>query len=296
MPSLTNRSAQKLSAYILSFLGALSLVLLLQSTPTPAQLPGINQAIISQILDKPQVYIQNKLAKVQDSAGKGQRIRTQQARAELLFNTGAVGRLAQNSILTVGQCARLQQGSLLINGATSSCSPSAVASVRGTTYLMEVSAAGETQIKVLEGEVVVTQMPTTEEVEASLKPTVANKQVKPERLPDPLIRPSDRPLPIEPFPQDDRPILQTQTGSQVVLKEGEKVSLSAKGIIGTIEKLSQNEFTNILTGQLFNGFPTQLPGISNVQGSFQRLFPGIPFPVSLPGVPVPRIPIPRLPF
>ena len=115
--------------------------------PTIAHSATIKQATLAEILDSNQVYIQNKQARLRDRATQGQRIRTGKARAQLNFNNGAVARLAYNSVLTVGQCARLQRGTLLVNGSVSGCTPSVVAGVRGTTYLLAVDEAGDTQVQ-----------------------------------------------------------------------------------------------------------------------------------------------------
>ncbi|NJP10325.1 MAG: FecR domain-containing protein [Leptolyngbyaceae cyanobacterium RU_5_1] len=263
---LINRNARRVA---IAFLCALSCVLVLQRSPVAAQSQkSISRAEITQILDGPDVFIQNKQAKVKDAANKGQRVRTADARAQLLFNTGAVGRLAPNSVLTIGKCAQLRQGTLLVNGAMNGCTSSVVAGVRGTTYVLEVDEMEQARIKVLEGEVAIAK---------SSAPTSEDDA-------------SDLPIPEPRQLQDD-------DTSPVVLKEGEQVSLTSAGIPGAIEKMTQEEFSSLLNGYLFNGFSLQLPGISKIQQSFQRLFPGVPFPISLPRIPIP-IPRPsfRLPF
>jgi FecR protein len=251
---------------VLIFLCSLSLIIGLQKLPAIAQ-RQVSQAEITQILDGTNVFIQNKLAKVNESASKGQRVRTANARAQLTFNTGAVGRLAQNSVLTVGQCARLQSGTLLVNGAMNGCTSSVVAGVRGTTYLMEVAENGQGKIKVLEGEVRVSK--ASQPLENTAEPPAASTKQ-----------------------------LEESTPNEVVLSEGEQVEVSSAGAIGAIEQLTQEEFSRLLKGALFNGFSTELPGIGKIQASFQRLFPGVPFPLSirgLPRIPTPRIPV-RIPF
>lgn len=122
--------------------------------PAIVQAAPINQAKVIQILDGNQVFIQEQRARVNDLARRGERVRTGQSRAQLEFNNGAVARLANRSVLVVGQCAQLKQGTLLVNGSMNGCSASVVAGVRGTTYVMEVNEQGDTAIKVLEGEVV----------------------------------------------------------------------------------------------------------------------------------------------
>lgn len=289
----------RLSRVLLLFACALCVVLAV-GAPIGAQTPTINQAKITQVLDGSQVFIQNRQAKVNDAASKGQRVRTGEARAQLTFNTGAIGRLAHNSVLTVGQCARLRQGTLLVNGAMNGCTSSVVAGVRGTTYILEATEAGETDIKVLEGEVAVTRQQVAEEEE----PAPGSKQFSlpsiipslPSRAPEPAPSPSP-----EPTETPDEPIVAPAPtpadANQVVLKAGEKVSVSPTGALGLVEKLTQSEFTNLLRGGLFNGFTLSLPGMSKIQSSFQRLFPGVPFPIRLPSVSIPGLPVPiRLPF
>lgn len=292
----------RLNRLLLLFVCALCVVLAARS-PIMAQTPAINQAKITQVLDGSQVFIQNRQAKVNDAASKGQRVRTGAARAQLTFNTGAIGRLAHNSILTVGQCARLRQGTLLVNGAMNGCTSSVVAGVRGTTYVLEATEAGETAVKVLEGEVTVTRQQVAEE---DAEPAAGSKQFSipsiipslpaPASEPTPAPSPSPSPGPaVAPVEPIATPSPASTDANQVVLTAGEKVSVSPTGGLGLVEKLTQSEFTNLLKGGLFNGFSLSLPGMSKIQASFQQLFPGVPFPLRLPSISVPGLPI-RLPF
>ncbi len=293
------RVNRRLGRSLLLFVCALCFVLVARS-PLVAQTP-INRAKITQVLDGAQVFIQNRQAKLNDAANKGQRVRTGEARAQLTFNTGAIGRLAHNSVLTVGQCARLQQGTLLVNGAMNGCTSSVVAGVRGTTYVLEANESGETGIKVLEGEVTVTRR---HELESDDEPASGSKQFSlpsiiptlPSRNPEPAT--SASPEPTEPSGESiEAPMTSPADANQVVLKAGEKVNVSPAGAVGLVEKLTQGDFTNLLRGNLFDGFTLPLPGMAKIQASFQQLFPGVPFPIRLPSVSIPRIPLPiRLPF
>ncbi|WOD41175.1 hypothetical protein [Nodosilinea sp. E11] len=112
-------------------------------------------ATVTEILDSNQVYIQNRVARVNHVAQQRQQVRTGSARTALRFNTGAVARLAHNSSLVIGQCAQVNRGTLLVNGTLNGCSTSTVAGVRGTLYTLTVTKAGETIIQVFEGEVVI---------------------------------------------------------------------------------------------------------------------------------------------
>jgi len=315
-----------------------------QLAPASAQ---TTQATVQEILDGNQVFIQNKQASLNDVARQQQQVRTGNSRTALLFNTGAVARLSANSVLKIGQCARLKKGAILINGAVNACSSSITTGVRGTTYLLEVDESGNQQVKVLEGEVVVRRnanpiIDEDDEIETKppSKPTAKppNKPTaKPTTGTKPLINPSTQPVnvtspkvkqfsipttpsitprlprsnpqqqvkPVDPLngqPANDKPILKIEPDAQptkqpdeVVLKAGEKVEVAQEGSFGIIQQLTENEFVELLKGNLFQGFTNQIPGIDKVRSVFNGLFPGVNFPISIPGIPMPSIPIPSFP-
>jgi hypothetical protein len=248
---------------LLWFLCSVCLFVGLHAYMPATQAAQIQQARVTQVLDSNQVYIQNRQARVNDRAKQGERVRTGRARAQLSFNTGAVARLAYNSVLTVGQCAQLKQGTLLVSGVVSGCTPSVVAGVRGTTYVLEVNEAGQTQVKVLEGKVAVRRNSATN-LKFLLSQVTSGKQ---------------------------------NSSAEVLLSAGEKLAVSSTGVFGTIEQLTQLDFVTLLTGSLFQDFKTPIPGIDKVRQSFERLFPGVPFPVELiPNLPsIPSVPVPRIP-
>ena len=307
-----------------------------QLAPASAQ---STQATVQEILDGNQVFIQNRQASLNDVAKQQQQVRTGNSRTALLFNTGAVARLSANSVLSIGQCARLKRGTILINGAVNACSSSITTGVRGTTYLLEVDESGNQQVKVLEGEVVVKRnanpitdeddQPITETKPTAPKPTTPSTQkpnvTSPTTTPKfkqfgsfpTVIPPRTTPRrntsnppngkPVEPLngkPANDKPILQmekpispTKQPDEVVLKAGEKVEVNQGGALGIIQQLTENEFVELLKGNLFQGFTNQIPGIDKVRSVFNGLFPGVNFPISIPGIPIPNIPsIPSLPF
>jgi hypothetical protein len=290
-----------------------------QIAPVSAQ---ASQATVQEILDGNQVFIQNRQASINDVARQSQQVRTGNSRTALLFNTGAVARLSANSVLKIGQCANLRRGTILINGAVNACSSGITTGVRGTTYLLEIDESGNQQVKVLEGEVVVKRNTTPlvdedDESEKPTKPTTTKTPPKTKQFTttpsnntnNPSINlPQDNPQkarPLEPLnasPTSDKPILKVQDGSkptkqpdEVVLKAGEKLEVDPRGALGIIQQLTQNEFTNLLQGNLFQGFTSQIPGIDKVRSVFEGLFPGVNFPISIPGIPTPNIPIPSLP-
>ena len=138
----------------LYFFTSLILILSLHRTASQAQVTTISQAKITEILEGNQVYIQNRQAQVNDTARSNEQVRTGQARAQVQFNNKAIARLSRNSSMTIGQCgAQLERGSVLINGAASACTSTITAAVRGTTYVLEIDDQGEEQLRVLEGEV-----------------------------------------------------------------------------------------------------------------------------------------------
>ena len=311
-----------------------------QLAPASAQ---STQATVQEILDGNQVFIQNQRASLNDVAKQQQQVRTGNSRTALLFNTGAVARLSANSVLKIGQCARLKRGTILINGAVNACSSGITTGVRGTTYLLEVDELGNQQVKVLEGEVIVkrnaiplideddepTNKPTTN-IKPNTKPSTQKPNISspttapkvkqftaPPSLPTPVknpapanvntrpVLPQDNPQkarPLDPLNADlanDKPILKierpTNQQDEVVLKAGEKVEVANGGTLGIVQQLTANEFVNLLKGNLFQGFTNQIPGIGKVQAVFNGLFPGVNFPISIPGIPIPSIPIPSLP-
>jgi|JFJP01.1.fsa_nt_gi hypothetical protein len=167
-----------------------------QIAPVSAQ---STQAIVQEILDGNQVFIQNQQASINDVARSPQQVRTGNSRTALLFDTGAVARLSANSVLRIGQCAQLRRGTILINGAINACSSGITTGVRGTTYLLEVDESGNQQVKVLEGEVIVrrnaTKLIDDDDQPANNKP-VDNKPVdKPTNNPTnkPTDKPTDKP-------------------------------------------------------------------------------------------------------
>ncbi len=360
---LRSIARRRVLSSVLAFFCTLGLVGSLSGQPAIAQ--KVSRATITQVLDGSDVFIQDRKAKVQQSANKGQRVRTGATRTELAFDTGAVGRLAHNSSLTVGQCARLKKGTLLINGAMNGCSGSAVAGVRGTTYVMEVDDAGITRVSVLEGHVTVSpadpkqpidpdeaaepapaatppatppatsgaptpgkapnQAPSKVLGKAPGKASQAQEldKTKQFRLPVSLPLPGQSapdPQPSPPAPADqpakDTPLLIDETkptppangatpnavpagpdpDGSVTVASGEAVAVAPTGKVGSVFKLSEADYRRILTGALFDGYTVQIPGIDKVRQAYSNLFPGLPFPISIPSLNIaPPIRI-RLPF
>lgn len=120
--------------------------------PGAGQAPG-QSAVVQEILDGKELYVDQQPARVKQRAHAPQLISTGSSRGQLAFDSGAVGRLNRQSQLRLGsRCFLLDRGQVLVSGKQAGCTRSARLSVRGTNYLLEVNDAGDTDIAVLEGE------------------------------------------------------------------------------------------------------------------------------------------------
>ena len=114
----------------------------------------VDLAILTEILgDNNEVFIENQVAQENDDATLGEEVRTEQARAQLDFNTGASGRMTENSAIVVGQCIEVQEGVVVASGPANGCLSGFAVGVQGTTYLMSADEDGIGTITVLEGEI-----------------------------------------------------------------------------------------------------------------------------------------------
>jgi hypothetical protein len=130
-------------------LTCLVLAIALPRVPATAQ---ITQAIVQEILDKGEVFVQDEKATLQQVAAFNEVVATKdESRTALLFSNLAAGRLAPNSIVTVGQCVEVQQGQLVASGPVNGCLGGFVADVQGTIYVMDADKGGKFQV--LEGTV-----------------------------------------------------------------------------------------------------------------------------------------------
>lgn len=121
----------------------------------PALGAPFQNATVRRIIDGRQVFIDSQPARVNQTAGRGQQVRTGSSRTELLFDRRAIGFLGRNSLITLGQdCFRLSSGTVLVNGPQSTCLGSKVLGVRGTTYVLSASDQGGYELSVLTGEAV----------------------------------------------------------------------------------------------------------------------------------------------
>ncbi|MBE7385255.1 MAG: hypothetical protein F6J95_028135 [Leptolyngbya sp. SIO1E4] len=274
---------------------------------SPLYAQSVTQATITEILEGNQVYIQDRQVQVNSVARQQQRVRTGTARAALLFNTGAVARLAHNSSLTVGQCARLQQGTLLVNGTLNGCTGSTVAGVRGTLYTLTVDQAGVETLQVFEGAVEVTH-PVDETV-----PPPEDPETPPGETSAPPALWGPRPIAYGPIPSGDiygdiykdvshgdiKGDTLKSTDEIVLVEEGQSLIYDPESRQGFIQQLSADDFEQLINGPLVADFTTELPGLEDLRGAFERLFPDLQFPrISIPTPPIPKpsIPTPPIPI
>jgi hypothetical protein len=240
------QSKRLLGRWFHGFLAGFCLVLMLGwfHPPSMAQ-SSITEGRVTEILDSSQVYIQNRQARVNDVAQRGQQVRTGNARTQVRFNTGAIARLSRNSVLTIGQCAQLQRGVVLVNGAANGCTSSVTAGVRGTTYILAVTEDGQEQIQVLEGEVILSRL---------------NRAC----------------------PYSLRPGEPTAGEQPIILRAGQRISTRLGEQLGIVEQLTEEDFVGLLNGELFADFVEELPDLSIIRDTFQQLFPNAPLLQYLP--------------
>lgn len=121
---------------------------------------GVGQAaetaLVQEILDGKELYIDQAQARVRQMARAPQQLKTGNSRGQLLFNSGAVGRLNTFSQVRLGSgCFLIDRGQVLVSGRQNGCTRSARLSVRGTNDVVVVKEDGEAEISVLEGSVAV---------------------------------------------------------------------------------------------------------------------------------------------
>ncbi|MDY7012720.1 MAG: hypothetical protein SVX43_03810 [Cyanobacteriota bacterium] len=155
-PLAPRTQKQRFQRILSGLLGGLCLVLLLGLPRLPA-VAQINQAVVQEILDGTQVFIEDQPASVSDRAQLREEIRTEgQTRTSLSFNDGTAGRLGPNASVVVGQCVEVESGQLLVSGPANGCISGFTVAVQGTIYVLEknpndLDSLGN--LKVIEGNV-----------------------------------------------------------------------------------------------------------------------------------------------
>ena len=117
-------------------------------------------AVVQEILDGKELFIEGRQARVKDRARAPEQVRTGDSRGQLGFDTGAAGRLNRFSRIRLGSsCFLLRSGQILVSGRQSGCVRSARLSVRGTHYVLGlIDAEGSADVIVLEGELEVQRL------------------------------------------------------------------------------------------------------------------------------------------
>ncbi len=111
-------------------------------------------AVVQEILDGLELFIERRQAHVQEQAFTPELVRTQQSRGQLGFAGGAAGRLNRFTQLRLGStCFLLSSGQILVSGQQNGCTRSSRLSTRGTNYLITLLDGGEQEVAVLEGSV-----------------------------------------------------------------------------------------------------------------------------------------------
>ena len=120
------------------------LVLLVGQALGPLPVRASESAVVQEILDGNELFIDGKTAKVKQKAVAPQKVSTQNSRGQIRFDSGAAGRLNRFALLKLGQgCFLIEKGQILVSGKQSGCTRSARLSVRGTNYLLDVNESGE---------------------------------------------------------------------------------------------------------------------------------------------------------
>ncbi|MCS5697775.1 hypothetical protein NZK32_01770 [Cyanobium sp. FGCU-52] len=148
------------------------------AAPLPTPLAAAS-AVVVEILDGDQLYIDTHQAHPRERALSPQQVRTEASRGQLRFDNGASGRLNRFSRIRLGStCFLLGQGEVLISGRQSGCTRSSRLSVRGTNYVLAVEPSGEAVVKVLEGEVQLHRLRDGAPVEQTPVPLQAGQKAR----------------------------------------------------------------------------------------------------------------------
>jgi hypothetical protein len=79
-----------------------------------AQTAKQSQATVREILDRSELFIDRRSAKVKDVAQQPESLKTLQCRAQLAFTNGAGRRMIKGSTIRLGECLFISQGSVLV--------------------------------------------------------------------------------------------------------------------------------------------------------------------------------------
>ncbi len=135
-------------------LAAVAAVLPVLGWPTDVTAQPLASAVVEEILDGSELFIQLRQAHLHEKAIAPELVRTQNSRGQLAFSSGAAGRLNRFSHLRLGSsCFLLSRGQILVSGKQNGCTRSSRMSARGTNYVIALADSGEAELVVLEGTV-----------------------------------------------------------------------------------------------------------------------------------------------
>jgi hypothetical protein len=145
--------------------------------PAAVTAKPVASAVVEEILDGNELYIELRQAHLRDKAIAPELVRTKNSRGQLAFAGGAAGRLNRFSHLRLGSsCFLLSRGQILVSGKQNGCTRSSRMSTRGTNYLISLSENGEAELVVLEGTVEV--QPLREGQPTGMPPTTVTSGQK----------------------------------------------------------------------------------------------------------------------
>jgi len=126
----------------------------------PVMAAPFTSAKVLRMVEGTEVFIDSNKARVNQTAVEGSVLSTRRSRAELLFNTRAIGLLGRSSAIKIGvRCFQLDSGVVVVNGTQRACLGSRILGVRGTTYVLAKDNEGYS-VSVLAGEgIVVADLP-----------------------------------------------------------------------------------------------------------------------------------------
>ncbi|MGB0561816.1 MAG: hypothetical protein ACPGVO_08430 [Spirulinaceae cyanobacterium] len=210
---------------------------------SPVAIAQISQATITEILDGDEVFVEtadggNIPATVDAIVDFQETVRTEDARAALVFDNGSAGRMGSQSEVTVGQCIEVQQGILLAAGPANGCTATFAIGVQGTIYAIASDPeTGDQRLQVLEGvvEVQLTDSSSTSDTTAELEPA-------------------------------------QQIGT------GEELTITADGRLGPRRRLTRREVERLLRSEVFRDFEGTLPGIEKLERALSSRYAGIDLP------------------
>jgi len=103
----------------------------------PVMAAPFTSAKVLRMVEGTEVFIDSNKARVNQTAVEGSVLSTRRSRAELLFNTRAIGLLGRSSAIRIGvRCFQLDSGVVVVNGTQRACLGSRILGVRGTTYVL----------------------------------------------------------------------------------------------------------------------------------------------------------------